>query len=346
MAVKYGSYTSTKTASIPFAFGFNVETRGDGTGVLAFNTRSTQITTFKTTGNVKMYTQPDGVTGECTSLTVPANVDGRIWIKCTTGSGKIYSSSKIQNSLSFTSVGSSINAPKLSGNISDYTPLKTIFIGYRCNIPFNAEKLTNIEYVTNSSKNNEGNVTVNATVLTECTNFSFVNIRPENGGVAGGRIYVTGDLSKVATHCTLEVVNERPGDYTLTGDITAIDPSWFYGEGGYDNISANISGWTNCFYIENNCPNVTMTTVIGMDRLGYLHLSEIIVSTVVVNQVAQDLLANVNVVKGYAATEVNRIFDLAFAEGTGAPTGVGLAAVNDLRSWVGGLGQRNTVTTR
>jgi len=290
------------------------------------------------TGNVKLY-KHDG-TEEATQKSVPWASGGiSFQVKCTSGTGTVYFNKK--GIEMFTITGNGANVPLFTFDFSNWTNIKTLNLAGKCSATSSLTKLTILEYLHTDTGNNRGVVTgeLKSTVI---VGISVVDYIPNRS--PGAAMIITMDLSTVAEHCYFEIVDDA-GNMTVTGDITDIDPTFFYGN-VYENVSADISAWHACYYLENNCPNITGTTIVGMVACGYFQPHASVLTTAQVNQFLADLRANVATVKGYGPSEGQRSFDVSGAIGSGAPSGQGLIDKQFLIDWVGGEGQINLVTTR
>jgi hypothetical protein len=343
MASTYGTQTATKAITVPYPIGFDLVARLDGSEVGYIYLKTSVNATVKVTGAARLYDDEAGTINEATTKSLTANVQKNVYVRLSTGTAKIYLSTKKLTSLYVDNVAAT-KSPKVQGDFSNIITLVDLSLVGRTNFTSSITKLANINYIHIRTSTNEGIIigSTNAMAGT-VTTMSFVDYSVDR--IAGAGIYAGGDLSLITQHPFFELVDDDGDRMNFTGDLTNVDPGFFYAD-AFENCSANISAWTQCYYIENTCPNITVTTVIGMPALGYFQLPNVVMSSAVVNQLLADFRTNVATVKGYGPSEITRTFDVQGAIGTGAPTGQGLIDKQWLIDWIGGSGQTNNVVTR
>lgn len=347
MAIKYGSNSITKTIAVPFTYGGVLTSRGDGTKTVGININPTVSGAILTvTGNARIYTDEAGTVGEATSKVLNHYAYGsspRFFIKLTSGTAKWYVNTKRVNDFLTQQIAvGHENAPKISGDFSNWVTIQLLSLVSRVSFPSDLTKVCNplMKHLSLSTAYNEGRVTGDASGAIHTTTLS---LKDYISRIAPNLMYVTADLSLYDSHPFLELVDDFGEAMDIVGDLTPVDPSFWYGSGS-SKLSGNASAWTECCYVETSGA-FTATTIAGMTKCGYFQPNVIMTETQV-NQFLADLRANVDVVKGYGPSETSRTFDLSGAIGTAAPTGQGLIDKQWLIDWVGSSGQRNNVITR
>ena len=347
MAVTYGSYTVTKSITVPYPIGFDLTAMGDGSETIYVYLNPLVNCNVKVSGAAKMYTDVNGTLGECTTKAMThvvfrGGTGTRVYIKLATGTAKLYITSKQIEEIGFYQGSGLTNCPKVGGSIADLITMRSFIVATRVNISSNINKLEDLVAFNLSTYINEGQMTGDWTNMINLTDF-VVNDVPAIR-LAGASEYYTGDLTNYIGHPRTEFSDEDKVSLFFTGDLTTIDPKFMHGA-GWDALLGTVDAWTECYYIETLNSSVVINTVIGMKALGYIQIPNTVLTSVQVNQILADLLVNVDEAKTYVPTS-DRTYDLSGAIGTGAPTGQGLLDKAALIAWTGGSGQKNNVTTR
>lgn len=342
--IKYSSNSAIKSVSVPYPFSFDLTSEGDGTGTVSFYCNPSVTSTLYVTGNAKMYTDAAGTLGECTdkSFAHAAYLSGlTMYIRLTSGSAKIYAKTKLIEEIRIGETATKANAPLVSGDFSNMTPLLVLELNAKCHFDSSITKLVNAKRINIRTSMNKGYTYGSVSGLTAIDVLILHDYSVNR--IAGATMNITGTVENFTEHPWCELVDDEEISIFVTGEVP--DVELFYGT-GFRACTATIDAWTNCVYIENNCPNITVNTVIGLTKMGYFQPSAIVLTETQVNQILADLRANVATVKGYSPSETSRTFDVRGAVGTAAPTGQGLIDKQFLIDWVGGSGQTNNVYTR
>lgn len=343
--INYGNYTATKSISVPYPIEFTLTARGNGSGTTLMYLNVGIPMTVTVTGDANIYTDVNGTLGESKSknLSVGNYASGtHLYVKLPSGTAKVHFNSKQLKELNINTGSGIVNSPKFSGDFSNLTVLVYLIIGGISNFNSSISKLINIKYLALSTSTNEGSITGSISLLDKATTISLKNSSVDR--IEGSIMYITGVVSNFTENPVFEFVDDENITFNITGDLTNIDPHLLY-VNGFENCEGTIDSWTECYYIECDCPLI-INTVAGMTKCGYFQVPNVILSTSVVNQLLADFRANVTTPKGYGPSEILRTFDLTGKIGSGAPSGQGLIDKQWLNEWVGSSGQRNTVTTR
>lgn len=340
--INYGSYTTTKSVSVPMPLGFTITGRGNTTMLIKSNAKDSPCT-LKVTGNAKMYTDVDGTLGECTSKTITVNAYSSgvtMYVKLTEGTAKVYFTSKLIDNLVLGNQSINANSPLPVGDCSNYIHLKDLCIYTISNINVNLTKLTAIKFGYFNTQYNYGQITGDFTGMKNtCIRLSLIDNTVTR--LAGASIAVSAVLTDFTQHPKFEISTDH-NNVVLTGSLTPVDPEFFY-YSNFEDCSVDMSAWHHCYYVETNSPNITATTIIGLDKCGYFSMPNVVFTTAQKNQFMADLRANVAVVKTYA--ENSRTFDFRGAAGSGPVTGQGLIDKQFLIDYEGLEGQHNHVLT-
>lgn len=347
MATNYSNFTATKSITVPFPFGFTLTARGDGSKTVIVNINPTIPCTLTVTGSAKIYTDEAGTLNESTTKALTHFGVGSApsyYVKLTSGTAKMYVNTKRIDELLLQQIATGYeNAPKIGGDCTNWITLKTFFVRTRSLFNSSVTKVCGSNLLTLSldTRYNEGSFTGDISGAINSTRITLIDLPTR---LPGASMYITGNITNFVGHPWLELVDDDDIALRITGDLTTVDPVLWYGSGS-KYLSGDASAWTYNYYIE-TLGNFTATTIAGMTTNGYFQPEALITTSTIINQYLADIRANIDVVKGYQASEGSRTFDLTGAVGNAAPTGQGLIDKQWIIDHVGPSGQINHVNTR